>query len=898
MVRTNHFIGWVVVHISMQALTAYITEYKLGRNYSDVAIISMETGQIYADTLNLTVGEPNVALNSTRFISTADYSKIEEKISSIVLQKMNGLELENELSEWILESEEGQLYLLYPLHPGSEEMKNVIIHRVSDDIFKDLQETENAIEDEFRYALRQALTILATGILFTFGFVFTVAQSLTKPFLWMERLAWGIVNHSDRYATGSIQYCLQNEPSISCKWLSAKEIVELVNEFRKMVNGFSGSGASRVADTELFEIQNKITWQSDFRKIYTKTSSENGLSFLNELFKENNKEIINVFHHDSKNGVKLDDEPSLPSTADNASNEDSQGSPSLVQNTNTRYSVHPAPPKLRNVSNIKTSTDKDGKWHHLLNSKVEPRKSSLFWSILLLIVLPLIIANLFAGIAITGNLSEINVKWLDEMEMMSLSLEIKTLQSIVGSKANQASARLQILSGHLHLLSRLAGWLAFDAINRSDAFPQTDVGSQECRDHNPTSSSCPISSVCPCEWGDLDLYNLTCTPESDNSSMHLRRLQHRHMFGQKHDTDKIYGYADTPANTSWWSDFAEIPGADFGSDASGYSTTYDRVRVLSAMAVLDIPLYNYARRNGHEQLFVGSMIAFQNGSGSGYRGCRQSYLEYSFFESTISNNASNIAPNLCPLGSFGYDPRCRRWYAKGKNSFLSEDRAPIAITAPYAYATNDFVGTSLTSPLADYSTNTCIGQILLDAMPFAPRILDGMGEAIAFIVSVDDDIQNDTVVVPTGSNLSVPAAIGDLLLSYDDRSSKNRRDFEELILPMIKNQTGSGRGIVHFSRRNNTFESDPSGNLSLAFALVKARALRPVSARDFSRGVEVVDVPTYVFCAAYDENFIKQPWEEMEEDVNCETKKYIFIWACIIVTVTLLFFVFIYKVRV
>ena len=63
----------------------------------------------------------------------------------------------------------------------------------------------------------------------------------------------------------------------------------------------------------------------------------------------------------------------------------------------------------------------------------------------------------------------------------------------------------------------------------------------------------------------------------------------------------------------------------------------------------------------------------------GYTGCDYGHVEYSFFQSTLSNGAAEIAPELCPLGKFGYDARCRGWYKSAKEK-------EVYISSPYLYA--------------------------------------------------------------------------------------------------------------------------------------------------------------------------------------------------------------------
>lgn len=500
-------------------------------------------------------------------------------------------------------------------------------------MFGTLDDVEQGIDDDFKSSLLKTLILGLSGTMVTFGFVFAVANYSTRPFVWMERLAWAIVNHSDTRATGLIKHAREMEPNNSRNWLPTTEVTELVLEFRTMINNFSGTGASHIADEDLYEIKNEITWQSDFQQVYIKHSGGNrGLSFLSNFLDDDTRVSLlkkSIFLDDECNTTgKCKDETPISSNL-NSSNTSgniitSNDSPQPQQYGIRQHSVSFAQSKFHCVSNININTNKQGRWEVLFNAKVEPMKSRLFWCIFLLIVVPLCVTNLIVGISVSESLIETNLVWLDKIEQESLDLEVVTLESIVWAKANEISVNLQPLIRDLHLMTRMAGWLYFNAINRSDAFTRTVEGSQECRNYHPDNRSCPIfetdRGVCLCKWEDESRSD--CTSRRNNTDIKRRYLQHRHVFGQMRDADEKNGYRnqsvsfgspgmdDSPSHTLWWSNFSEMPGMEKGRDASGFATTYDRVRVSSAMSVVDIPLYNYISNHMYSDYFVGAMIAF------------------------------------------------------------------------------------------------------------------------------------------------------------------------------------------------------------------------------------------------------------------------------------------------
>jgi len=111
-----------------------------------------------------------------------------------------------------------------------------------------------------------------------------------------------------------------------------------------------------------------------------------------------------------------------------------------------------------------------------------------------------------------------------------------------------------------------------------------------------------------------------------------RSLQERWYFCSARDADETTGrrvnassFFDDPnversPETTLWREIDDLPGVEKGVNASGFETSYDQARVSSAMAVAEIPLYNYATNMGKSKLFLGSYIGFElDGMFTGYR---------------------------------------------------------------------------------------------------------------------------------------------------------------------------------------------------------------------------------------------------------------------------------------
>lgn len=109
----------------------------------------------------------------------------------------------------------------------------------------------------------------AIGLCCMMAVITIVAQVLTKPLKWMEDKAQEIVYHTDKGEGDSLIVANEDDSDIHfCSFMPKTEIHELVSEFRSMILGFSGEGASTVAIPRHTETKNLVTWKEDFRKFY------------------------------------------------------------------------------------------------------------------------------------------------------------------------------------------------------------------------------------------------------------------------------------------------------------------------------------------------------------------------------------------------------------------------------------------------------------------------------------------------------------------------------------------------------------------------------------------------------------------------------------------------------
>jgi len=173
----------------------------------------------------------------------------------------------------------------------------------------------------------------------------------------------------------------------------------------------------------------------------------------------------------------------------------------------------------------------------------------------------------------------------------------------------------------LHLITRVAGWLFFGGIERSSSFTEMEASrSEECKLY--PEGKCPYflnpaNTACPCLWNDVAK---SC--DANFSSTEARDLEQGYWVVQSLDADPETGQRNSspsfpiagssPETTQWWGNVSVLPGAEKGKNASGFNTTYDRLRVVSALSSVFFPVYNYPGSLNRRNHVLGLFAAFED----------------------------------------------------------------------------------------------------------------------------------------------------------------------------------------------------------------------------------------------------------------------------------------------
>uniref|UniRef100_A0A7S4VG51 Uncharacterized protein n=1 Tax=Ditylum brightwellii TaxID=49249 RepID=A0A7S4VG51_9STRA len=212
-----------------------------------------------------------------------------------------------------------------------------------------------------------------------------------------------------------------------------------------------------------------------------------------------------------------------------------------------------------------------------------------------------------------------------------------------------------------------------------------------------------------------------------------------------------------------------------------------------------------------------------------------------FFKSSEENGAAKLRPDLCPLGTYGYDARCRSWYHTGKETAVADDVAPLYVTPPYRFASSELVGQSATLPLVDPRNGELVGMALLDFLSAALLVLDKGYLALPglpILITVRaDNFKNDVLVGPNFT-LGVDTARVEELVVPNHWNSSSGTDFDEIATAMRDGKKGGRR----FKRMSMSGSEE---HLYVSYAPVNVMSYRPTNHSDFSRGTVGFDTPVF-----------------------------------------------------
>jgi hypothetical protein len=209
-----------------------------------------------------------------------------------------------------------------------------------------------------------------------------------------------------------------------------------------------------------------------------------------------------------------------------------------------------------------------------------------------------------------------------------------------------------------------------------------------------------------------------------------------------------------------------------------------------------------------------------------------------------------------------------------------ERNISVFVAAPYNFAVEDLTAQTITAPVADPKDGSYVGQMLIDF--FGLNILDEEDD-LSFLITPDSNSNmNDTVEGPNFAD-GETAKVVDLLFPMSVQDSTNRDKFEMGILAKMK-EGKSGDGIFHRSYPNGTNET-----VNVYYRPVYGTSLFPLSAGNFSRGINASKILLYSLAMSISDETIDKPWRQQYAGMEQEKDRLRMFNLAILAVVSILF---------
>lgn len=525
-------------------------------------------------------------------------------------------------------STDGFLVAAYPIPPVPDEYDSAyrpvflsIVSTDEADVFEKVGEVNEDVDERTNQAMLFAIVVGAIGFIFATIVVLITATAMTRPLQQMNKEAKLIVGSFGNYDGSGLQK-IETIHTKHPRCVPRTEITDVVNEFNKMISSFSGSLMARTEKGSYVEVMNMFDMRNDFMSLYeSRKTSDLPLGVVE----------IDAGTHSDVGSVAVEEAGSSP-----------------MQFVHTGTNLKMARPSLRKFL---SSND--------LRKSGPRRASPLFIWIVILIVTPLLVTTITISAVVLTSMSREFDESVKESEQHYLDVALQALSVYTGLRADFVSTYTSRSVRDLYLMTRFASWILFDGLERADSFTEVITAVNECLEAD-SRDTCPWAMenrFCDCEW---NYDGLDCEEYPDVLS---RSKQIPYFFvssdaalpnGTRLTTDFPLNSV-SPNTTLWWDGPYVLPGSEKNESASGYATTYDRLRVISAFPLFPV-LNNYdiqkENANGHffgfeeDGLFVANEACFNS---------EHSYA--AFWQSTEENGAEEVRPELCPIGKYGYDPR-------------------------------------------------------------------------------------------------------------------------------------------------------------------------------------------------------------------------------------------------
>jgi HAMP domain-containing protein len=286
--RTGAFIGCVALVLELSSISEILASSKI-TNSSFLSIACYETGNVLTDSHNSVAKTGNTSLHiaDSGIVMQETFTAFQEAINFSAPWTPESVEATYQ--SFLLECVAGAT-IAYPLPLPPDEYDPtykpifLLINAIGNDVFVVITEMDRTISDDVVRTIICSLALGLLGFLVLLLIVWCVSRMLTRPLQWMddttqkiiardtqrEDIATMIASDFDRHddeSSASPNHSSTSSAILHCSPRS--EVNELVEEFRLMIQNFSGIGPASVAETSLEEIKNNLTWHSEFHQLYS-----------------------------------------------------------------------------------------------------------------------------------------------------------------------------------------------------------------------------------------------------------------------------------------------------------------------------------------------------------------------------------------------------------------------------------------------------------------------------------------------------------------------------------------------------------------------------------------------------------------------------------------------------
>ena len=118
--------------------------------------------------------------------------------------------------------------------------------------------------------------------------------------------------------------------------------------------------------------------------------------------------------------------------------------------------------------------------------------SFLFWWTTLLVGTPILATAILVSISVAQDAADKIPLWLAEVKERSYVIESESIVTANRARAYFGDEVMARFIRDLHVYSRLAGWLLFGAVNRTNSFIDMVSGGDDCKNYQKESGKCPF----------------------------------------------------------------------------------------------------------------------------------------------------------------------------------------------------------------------------------------------------------------------------------------------------------------------------------------------------------------------------------------------------------------------